>query len=92
MPRCYRLPVPSTGLSYADSSICFYKRGSFLYMRLYNLLEGQKLPGVLVVSPEGTIRHWPELGDVYKDVVVELNSEVAFSIVHMESKGKGFSS
>uniref|UniRef100_A0A914EPN9 Nucleoporin Nup133/Nup155-like C-terminal domain-containing protein n=1 Tax=Acrobeloides nanus TaxID=290746 RepID=A0A914EPN9_9BILA len=73
LPKCYRLPVPSTGLSYDDSSICFYKR------------DGQKLPGVLVISPEGTIRHWPEIGDAYKDQVVELNSEVAFSIVHIES-------
>lgn len=44
------------------------------------------------MNPEGTVRHWPELGDVevFKDQIAELNSEVAYELYHIESKSKLF--
>lgn len=46
-------------------------------------------PGVLAVSPEGVIRHWPVVGRQFNDSVVELQSEVALSLLVLNGHGSG---
>lgn len=41
---------------------------------------------MLAISPEGVIRHWTEVGKPHKDQMMELNSEVAFSVRLWEAK------
>ncbi|KAH7717352.1 CRE-NPP-15 protein [Aphelenchoides avenae] len=74
MPHAFKLQLPSTGLNYNVESVCVYRKAK------------SKLPSVLAISPEGVIRHWTEVGKPHKDQMMELNSEVAFSVRLWEAK------
>ncbi|CAD5229053.1 unnamed protein product [Bursaphelenchus okinawaensis] len=74
LPHAFRLSLPSTGLQYKAKNVCFYKQ------------SGKKMPSILAVSPEGCIRHWSEIGKPHKDFNVDLQNEVAHSIVLFEAK------
>ncbi|KAI6197809.1 hypothetical protein M3Y94_01268600 [Aphelenchoides besseyi] len=74
MPHAFSMQMPSTGLQYTSSQLCVYKKSNV------------KMPSVLCVSPEGILRHWPEVGKPFKDHNLDLNNEVAHSLVVFEEK------
>lgn len=62
------LNLPPSGLPFTTRTVYVYSK------------PDSPLPGVIAVSPEGTIRHWPTLGRQFTDSSVDLNREVALSL------------
>uniref|UniRef100_A0A0N5ADQ2 Nucleoporin_C domain-containing protein n=1 Tax=Syphacia muris TaxID=451379 RepID=A0A0N5ADQ2_9BILA len=62
------LTLPQSGLPFTTRSICVY------------MSPGATLPGVIAVSPEGTIRHWETVGRQPVDTSIELEREVVHSL------------
>jgi hypothetical protein len=46
------------------------------------------MPSILCVSPEGTLRHWSAADKPYKDTNLELNNEVAHSLIVIDEQSK----
>ena len=44
------------------------------------VVTGSSLPGVIAVSPEGTVRHWASINRQPVDVSVDLEREVVMSV------------
>ncbi|MFH4981693.1 hypothetical protein AB6A40_008402 [Gnathostoma spinigerum] len=63
-----RLQLPPCGLPYSVSTVCLYKKAD------------SNAPGVLVVSPEGRIRHWVHLRCSFTETVIDLSGEVAYTV------------
>jgi hypothetical protein len=78
MPRAFKLTMPSTGLQYTSSHVCIYKKGIV------------KTPSILCISPEGILRHWSRIDEPHKDHQLELNNEVAHSLVIFDEQSGSF--
>ncbi|KAI1730644.1 nuclear pore complex protein 15 [Ditylenchus destructor] len=78
IPHAFRLTLPSTGLKYSINSVCVFSRTSIHSHASLN-------PSAIVVSPEGCVRYWPEVGKPHKDLQLTLNSDVAFSVYLIEA-------
>ncbi|TKR61404.1 hypothetical protein L596_028514 [Steinernema carpocapsae] len=67
-PSAYTLALPSTGLRYSNEHICFYQS------------EDRDLPGVLAVSPEGSLRHYVQLDRKAFDLDIDLNNDIVVGV------------
>lgn len=76
-PHAYRLNLPTTGLNYSLNSIVVMNK------------DGNPLPSVLAVSPEGLLRYWPSLGSsIPRDKEMNLNNEVVHSVILFGEEGE----
>uniref|UniRef100_A0A915BIY4 Nucleoporin Nup133/Nup155-like N-terminal domain-containing protein n=3 Tax=Parascaris univalens TaxID=6257 RepID=A0A915BIY4_PARUN len=62
------LTLPPSGLPYTIRTIRIYKKSN------------SSTVGVIAISPEGTIRHWPNISRNYIDSSIDLEREVALSL------------
>ncbi|VDK70011.1 unnamed protein product [Anisakis simplex] len=72
----YQLSLPPSGLPYNVRTVRVYLR------------PNSSNVGVIAISPEGTIRHWPNIGRSYSDSSVDLEREVALSLDEVIDSGE----
>ncbi len=77
----------TTGLNYSASMVCIYSRSKFdlfYFSVLMIVIEESAQPGVLVVNPEGHVRHYVTPNSNPVDAVVELQSQVALCLKQID--------
>lgn len=74
------LTLPQSGLPFTTRSICVYMQ------------SGATFPGVIAVSPEGTVRHWTSISRHPVDTSIDLEREVVHSLQTFPESinGEGF--
>ncbi|KAL3990072.1 Non-repetitive/WGA-negative nucleoporin C-terminal family protein [Acanthocheilonema viteae] len=68
------LTLPPSGLPYNAQTVCIYKRQGFSTL------------GIIVVTPEGIVRHWSMPDRQFSDSSVDLGREVALSLTRINSQ------
>ncbi|CAI2348711.1 unnamed protein product [Caenorhabditis sp. 36 PRJEB53466] len=78
-----QLPLPTSGLPRSVKCVVVYDG-------VYRGANKTQSPGVLVVSPEGVLRHWTSItSQNYDEKVLDINSEVALRVEMVDEPADG---